>query len=91
MIAYIQTLYHRTAVCDRCIEHIRGIWLHCAYCGSDLCEDCEAVGAHDKTHVFLVFKSMVCWARIIPLKLLKYLFRSIWLAWGTFKPPMDFE
>ncbi|KAF8587942.1 hypothetical protein K439DRAFT_1385302 [Ramaria rubella] len=61
---YIQSLYHRTAVCDRCIEHIRGVWLHCAYCGSDLCEDCEAIGGHDKTHVFLMFKSMVNMQRL---------------------------
>jgi hypothetical protein len=59
-LAYIQSLYHRTAVCDRCIETIQGVWLHCAYCGSDLCEECEGLGGHDNTHVFLVFKSMVC-------------------------------
>ncbi|KAF8519029.1 hypothetical protein BU17DRAFT_48255 [Hysterangium stoloniferum] len=56
---YIQSLYHRTAVCDRCIQHIRGVWLRCAYCGTDLCEDCEAMGGHEPTHVFLMFKSMV--------------------------------
>ncbi|KAF8523621.1 hypothetical protein JB92DRAFT_2806879 [Gautieria morchelliformis] len=66
---YLQSLYHRTAVCDRCIEHIRGVWHHCAYCGSDLCEDCEAMDAHDKTHLFLVFKSMVC-QPVIQLNLL---------------------
>lgn len=59
--AYLQSLYHPHAVCDRCVERIHGTWFHCAYCGGDLCEECEGQGpgAHDPKHVFLVFKSNV--------------------------------
>ncbi|GJJ13355.1 hypothetical protein Clacol_007607 [Clathrus columnatus] len=59
--AYSQSLYHPHAVCDRCVERIQGTWFHCAYCGGDLCEECEGQGpgAHDPNHVFLVFKSTV--------------------------------
>jgi len=56
---YLRTIEHRNTLCDRCIEPIRGEWYRCANCDADLCEDCEGVGVHDPTHVFLVFKSSV--------------------------------
>lgn len=56
---YLSFLVHSAALCDRCMERIRGAWYRCAYCGKDLCGDCEAVDTHDETHVFVVFKAPV--------------------------------
>jgi len=57
--AYLQTIQHRSAVCDRCVQRITGEWFRCAYCAKDLCEECEALDSHDPTHLFIVFKSVV--------------------------------
>ncbi|EMD39291.1 hypothetical protein CERSUDRAFT_112939 [Gelatoporia subvermispora B] len=56
---YLTGVYHARAVCDRCMSRIGGIWFHCAYCPRDLCEICEELDEHDKTHVFIMFKSTV--------------------------------
>ncbi|OCH91479.1 hypothetical protein OBBRIDRAFT_775021 [Obba rivulosa] len=56
---YLRGVYHSRAVCDRCMQRIRGTWFHCAYCPRDLCEVCEELDEHDKTHVFIMFKSAV--------------------------------
>ncbi|KAF9245358.1 hypothetical protein BU15DRAFT_85673 [Melanogaster broomeanus] len=56
---YLSFLVHSTALCDRCMERIRGAWFRCAYCAKDLCGDCEALDTHDETHVFVVFKAPV--------------------------------
>ncbi|KIM32725.1 hypothetical protein M408DRAFT_326470 [Serendipita vermifera MAFF 305830] len=57
--AYLQTIVHRVALCDRCIQRIVGEWFHCAYCAKDLCDNCEAMDSHDASHLFVVFKSVV--------------------------------
>ncbi|KAG8791432.1 hypothetical protein FRC16_000419 [Serendipita sp. 398] len=57
--AYLQTIVHRVALCDRCIQRITGEWYHCAYCAKDLCDACEAMDSHDASHLFVVFKSVV--------------------------------
>jgi len=57
--AYLQTIVHRVALCDRCIQRIVGEWFHCAYCAKDLCDACEAMDSHDASHLFVVFKSVV--------------------------------
>ncbi|PVF94534.1 hypothetical protein CPB86DRAFT_808508 [Serendipita vermifera] len=57
--AYLQTIVHRVALCDRCIQRIVGEWFHCAYCAKDLCDSCEAMDSHDPSHLFVVFKSVV--------------------------------
>ncbi|EJD41223.1 hypothetical protein AURDEDRAFT_115589 [Auricularia subglabra TFB-10046 SS5] len=57
--AYLLTLRHPTALCDWCMERIRGKWYRCAYCPKDLCADCEAIDSHDDSHLFVVFKSSV--------------------------------
>ncbi|KAI6126476.1 hypothetical protein EV401DRAFT_2148272 [Pisolithus croceorrhizus] len=56
---YLSFLVHSAALCDRCMERIRGAWHRCAYCAKDLCGDCEAVDTHDETHVFVIFKAPV--------------------------------
>jgi hypothetical protein len=55
--AYLASITHKAAICDRCIEPIHGRWFRCANCDVDFCEDCEQMGIHDGRHVFLVFKS----------------------------------
>ncbi|KDR80641.1 hypothetical protein GALMADRAFT_240994 [Galerina marginata CBS 339.88] len=57
--AYLGSLVHSSAICDRCMTCIEGEWFRCAYCAVDLCDACEEVDTHDDTHVFLVFKSLV--------------------------------
>ncbi|RDB23655.1 hypothetical protein Hypma_009170 [Hypsizygus marmoreus] len=57
--AYLHSLVHSSAVCDRCMTCIQGEWFRCAYCARDLCDACESVDTHDDTHVFLVFKAPV--------------------------------
>ncbi|KAF8239321.1 hypothetical protein L208DRAFT_1386173 [Tricholoma matsutake] len=57
--AYLTSLVHSSALCDRCMTCIQGEWFRCAYCARDLCDACEDVDTHDDTHVFLVFKSQV--------------------------------
>ncbi|KAF9479596.1 hypothetical protein BDN70DRAFT_983489, partial [Pholiota conissans] len=57
--AYLASLVHTAAVCDRCMERIEGEWFRCAYCNLDLCDSCEAVDTHDNKHIFLVFKAPV--------------------------------
>ncbi|KIK08918.1 hypothetical protein K443DRAFT_671967 [Laccaria amethystina LaAM-08-1] len=57
--AYLKSLVHPAALCDRCLDCIHGVWFRCAYCGIDLCDTCEAVDTHDDTHVFMVFKSTI--------------------------------
>ncbi|KAH9943795.1 hypothetical protein B0H21DRAFT_747586, partial [Amylocystis lapponica] len=58
-LEYLQVLYHPTAVCDRCMTRITGVWYRCAYCSRDLCEVCEEMDTHNRMHVFVVFKSPV--------------------------------
>lgn len=45
---------HRGCACNACgVVPIRGIRYRCANCADfDLCESCEAQGAHTKTHIF---------------------------------------
>ncbi|KAF8906206.1 hypothetical protein CPB84DRAFT_1770225 [Gymnopilus junonius] len=57
--AYLASLVHSSAICDRCIKRIEGEWFRCAYCAVDLCDSCQEVDTHDDTHVFIVFKSIV--------------------------------
>ncbi|KAI5117511.1 hypothetical protein M0805_003916 [Coniferiporia weirii] len=57
--AYLRSLYHPAALCDHCMERIRGEWFRCAYCAKDLCDVCEGLDAHSPTHFFYVFKAPV--------------------------------
>jgi len=57
--AYLRDLTHGFALCDLHMRKIVGKWYRCAFCAKDLCEDCEALDAHDGTHPFLVFKAPV--------------------------------
>ncbi|KAH9479475.1 ZZ-type zinc finger-containing protein P35G2.11c [Psilocybe cubensis] len=57
--AYLASLVHPSAICDRCMTCIEGEWFRCAYCARDLCDNCEGVDTHDDTHVFLVLKAPV--------------------------------
>ncbi|KAF8216818.1 hypothetical protein K438DRAFT_1703930 [Mycena galopus ATCC 62051] len=57
--AYLATLEHSAAICDRCMLNIQGVWFRCAYCGMDLCDTCEAVDTHNDSHCFIMFKSPV--------------------------------
>ncbi|KAF9461245.1 hypothetical protein BDZ94DRAFT_1264328 [Collybia nuda] len=57
--AYMTSLVHSSAVCDRCMTCIQGEWFRCAYCARDLCDACEEVDTHDDCHIFMVFKSTV--------------------------------
>ncbi|KAJ7574428.1 hypothetical protein C8J56DRAFT_1008024 [Mycena floridula] len=56
---YLEQLLHRSALCDRCMTYIQGCWFRCAYCGIDLCTECEDMDSHDDTHIFIVFKSLI--------------------------------
>ena len=58
-VAYLETLVHPSALCDRCMTPIEGVWFRCCYCGRDLCDACEDVDTHNDAHVFIVFKSAV--------------------------------
>ncbi|EJD47434.1 kinase-like protein [Auricularia subglabra TFB-10046 SS5] len=57
--AYLSTVLHEMALCDRCMQRIVGKWYRCAYCGKDLCDACEAIDDHDDTHLFVVFKAVL--------------------------------
>ncbi|KAH8120065.1 hypothetical protein DFH11DRAFT_1739314 [Phellopilus nigrolimitatus] len=59
--AYLATLYHNAALCDHCMDRIKGVWFRCVYCVKDLCDVCENLNshAHDRTHFFYVFKAPV--------------------------------
>ncbi|KAH8109254.1 hypothetical protein DFH11DRAFT_1691207 [Phellopilus nigrolimitatus] len=59
--ACLATLYHNVALCDRCMDRIKGVWFRCMYCAKDLCDVCENLNphAHDRTHFFYVFKAPV--------------------------------
>ncbi|KAH8104978.1 hypothetical protein DFH11DRAFT_1645477 [Phellopilus nigrolimitatus] len=59
--AYVTTLYHNVALCDHCMDRIKGVWFRCVYCAKDLCDVCENLNphAHDRTHFFYVFKAPV--------------------------------
>ncbi|KAJ7464640.1 hypothetical protein FB451DRAFT_1264153 [Mycena latifolia] len=56
---YLSSLEHSSAVCDRCMSGIQGVWFRCAYCGVDFCDACEAVDTHNDSHIFMAFKSPV--------------------------------
>lgn len=56
---YLITVSNRIAGCYKCYNMIEGKWYRCAYCGEDLCHACEAIGKHDDSHVFVVFKAEV--------------------------------
>ncbi|CAL1714191.1 unnamed protein product [Somion occarium] len=56
---YLQSLYHPSALCDRCMQRITGEWFRCVYCAKDLCDNCESMDTHDDSHFFMVFKSEV--------------------------------
>ncbi|KAH8110921.1 hypothetical protein DFH11DRAFT_1617885 [Phellopilus nigrolimitatus] len=55
--AYLATLYHNAALCDHCMDRIKGVWFRCVYCAKDLCDVCENLNshAHNRTHFFYVF------------------------------------
>ncbi|KAH8111378.1 hypothetical protein DFH11DRAFT_1690419 [Phellopilus nigrolimitatus] len=59
--AYLATLYHNAALCDHCMDRIKGVWFRCVYCAKDLCDVCKNLNphAHDHTHFFYVFKAPV--------------------------------
>ncbi|CAE6506320.1 unnamed protein product [Rhizoctonia solani] len=57
--AYLQGLRHSNALCDLCSSTIVGEWFRCIMCGKDYCDECESIGGHDPTHIFVVFKSKV--------------------------------
>lgn len=46
---------HRSITCNHCnLSPVRGFRFKCANCVDfDLCENCEAIGVHNKTHVFI--------------------------------------
>lgn len=56
---YLTTVRHEVALCDNCVLSIVGKWHRCAYCGSDLCDACEEVDAHNDAHLFVVFKAVL--------------------------------
>jgi hypothetical protein len=56
---YLKSVFHSSAVCDRCMTRIQGAWFRCAYCAKDLCDACEELDTHDDKHIFIVFKSPV--------------------------------
>lgn len=58
-LAYLQNIEHNATLCDCCMEKIRGEWYRCAYCSKDLCNFCERIDEHDRTHLFFVFKAPV--------------------------------
>lgn len=58
-VAYLSSLVHPSALCDRCMTPIEGEWFRCCHCSRDLCDACEAVDTHNDTHVFIVLKSVV--------------------------------
>ncbi|KAH8117906.1 hypothetical protein DFH11DRAFT_1723909 [Phellopilus nigrolimitatus] len=60
-VPYVTTLYHNVALCDHCMDRIKGVWFRCVYCAKDLCDVCENLNphAHDRTHFFYVFKAPV--------------------------------
>ena len=62
--AYLSSLVHTAAICDRCMTCIEGAWFRCCYCPRDLCDGCQEVDTHDDTHIFLVFKSPVRFFKI---------------------------
>jgi len=64
-VGYLQTLMHKSAVCDCCFEQITGEWLRCVYCSRDLCHFCLQIDTHDDSHFFIVFKSKVGFVVII--------------------------
>jgi hypothetical protein len=59
LAAYLSSLHHNAALCDHCMERISGEWFRCVYCAKDLCDVCENLNAHDRTHFFYVFKAPV--------------------------------
>ena len=50
-----QAIVHRSITCNHCqLSPVRGIRFKCSNCPDfDLCESCEALDVHVKTHVFL--------------------------------------
>jgi len=56
---YLKSLHHPSSLCDICMERITGEWYRCVYCAKDLCCDHERIDAHDRNHLFIVFKSLV--------------------------------
>ncbi|TCD69146.1 hypothetical protein EIP91_008622 [Steccherinum ochraceum] len=56
---YLGTLFHKSALCDRCMHRIIGEWYRCVYCAKDLCNHCEAVDTHDNDHFFMVLKAQI--------------------------------
>ena len=59
LLGYLKYLQHATALCDRCMTRLSGLWFRCAYCAMDLCETCQEVDTHNDNHAFIVFKSLV--------------------------------
>ena len=57
--AYLTSLHHNAALCDHCMDRISGEWFRCVYCAKDLCDVCEGLNAHERTHFFYVFKAPV--------------------------------
>jgi Zinc finger, ZZ type len=53
--SFVEGYIHRTITCNHCrTAPIRGFRFKCANCPDfDICEHCEALDSHDKTHVFL--------------------------------------
>ncbi|KAH8114137.1 hypothetical protein DFH11DRAFT_1743755 [Phellopilus nigrolimitatus] len=42
--AYLATLYHNAALCDHCMDRIKGMWFRRVYCAKDLCNDHRSAG-----------------------------------------------
>ena len=56
---YLRNVIHANIFCDLCMDPIRGEWYHCVYCPRDLCDHCEEVDEHDRTHFSMVAKAPV--------------------------------
>lgn len=57
--SYLADLLHTFALCDLCMERIRGQWFRCGYCSMDLCGACHRKDKHNDAHAFVVFKSLL--------------------------------
>ncbi|KAJ7103924.1 hypothetical protein C8R44DRAFT_544667, partial [Mycena epipterygia] len=53
------SLEHPSALCDRYIHGIQGLWLRCTYCVMEFCDTWEAVATHNDLHICMIFKSPV--------------------------------
>ena len=61
------SVVHEGVTCDACNGSIHGIRYKCSVCWNfDLCEACEKLGNHDKTHILYKIKSPIQYDRGCP-------------------------